>query len=425
MILIFVFLKSINGIILWLMPHFRARLAASLLRSQAKLWPVVGLLGPRQCGKTTLFHALYPGITPQSFDDAALKEEAKNSPETFLQRRSKPLLIDEAQKVPELFDAIKLLVDRKRVLGSFLLTGSSQFSSRIGVRESLTGRISLNRLFPMTMRELQKSSNNLSPTQSLITAQPPIPVGSLPKSEFKCRFSASDVAQSLKNGGMPVPAFMRDPSHQNAYWVSWLETTLYRDLSIQFTKSYDPDFAFSLIRQMVEQLKQGELPTLKHFKQSSVKVRRYLQAMEDIFLLSRFRCHEAGVGKDVWIFFDSGLLTHLSGEAAGDGMVLSLVRHKLWNEWLAHAEYGQKRFERLYFKSQKGMPIDGIIHGTPIKIITTTNETINQRGWHERALRGAMKKIGSKHGILITPLNSIELAPKKIGISLLPWGIWS
>jgi hypothetical protein len=379
----------------------------------------VGLLGPRQCGKTTLFQSLDSELSPLSFDDASIKEEAMHSPVTFLNRRQKPLLLDEVQKVPEIFDAIKLLVDRKRTPGAFYLTGSSQFSSRIGVRESLTGRISLNRLFPMTIRELAKTSAQVG------LGLPQVKVGALPKVDFKPKFLLSDIEGSLSTGGMPVPAFMRDSKHRSAYWVSWLETTLYRDLSFQFKRSYDADFAYSLLRQMVEIFKQGELPTLKHFKQSSVQVRKYLGAMEDIFLLNRFRCHESGVGKDVWLFFDSGLLNHLAGNSAGDGIVLSLLRHGLWNEWLAHAEYTQKRFDRLYFKSQKGSPIDGVIHGVPVKIIATPSEATRQRGWHERALRGAMKTLGSKHGILIAPLDSVELAPKSGGISCLPWGVWS
>jgi len=63
-------------------------------------------------------------------------------------------MIDEVQKAPNLFDAIKLRVDKKRIPGSYFLTGSSSFSSKIGIHESLTGRIAISHLHPLSLAEL-------------------------------------------------------------------------------------------------------------------------------------------------------------------------------------------------------------------------------------------------------------------------------
>jgi hypothetical protein len=73
-----------------------------------------------------------------SLDDESGLEDALLSGKTFLSKLGTPAVIDEVQKAPRLFDAIKLKVDLNRRPGGYFLTGSSQFSSKIGIRESLT-----------------------------------------------------------------------------------------------------------------------------------------------------------------------------------------------------------------------------------------------------------------------------------------------
>src|SRR5262249_54503292 len=112
------------------MAHIRSRLALSQLQKLAKLWPVVGLIGPRQSGKTTLFTKLLGLNSEYSLDELENRNEAQNSPTTFLAKLTYPAVIDEIQKSPNLFDAIKLHVDRNRRPGQFFLTGSTTFSSK-------------------------------------------------------------------------------------------------------------------------------------------------------------------------------------------------------------------------------------------------------------------------------------------------------
>jgi predicted AAA+ superfamily ATPase len=91
--------------------------------------PVVVITGVRQTGKTT-FLCNQPELGDRSyisFDDFAEHESAKSDPDGFI-RCEKPLTIDEAHKCPEIFTAIKRAVDKKRVPGQFLLSGSVNFS---------------------------------------------------------------------------------------------------------------------------------------------------------------------------------------------------------------------------------------------------------------------------------------------------------
>ncbi len=391
------------------MAHLRKRFVTPLLRKQAKLWPVVGLLGPRQSGKTTVFSQeleLGPCI---SLDDLSTRTEAQRSPNTFLERQPSPCVLDEAQKAPEIFDAIKLKVDQKRVPGSYFLTGSSGFSSKIGIHESLTGRIALVNLHPLCLAELhaKEFQASLTPTQK------------------RPRFASGEIAKSLDSGGMPVPAFLRDPEQRKAYWESWIETTLVRDLSRFFKRGYDVDLAYQLLERMGSILREGELPSLKHFATPARKLRDLFGVMEETFLLRRIRCHELGAGTDVWLPFDSGFAAHLMKSTRGQGALLSLARTLIWNEWACQHSYQGVRLPRVYIKSAKGAPVDWIdTQGIPYRIVESA-DLVGKSGWEERALAAAMKKLGAKTGYLVAPVDAPILPGKKGGIGILPWSAWS
>lgn len=397
------------------MPHFRPRFAAQYIQKLASLWPVVGLLGLRQSGKTTLMQHLFNINHVVSLDDLATREEANKSPKTFLEKLPKPVVLDEVQKAPAIFDAIKLNVDRKRIPGSYFLTGSSAFSSKIGIRESLTGRIGLIELFPMTLAELHdKSFRKIRDLSSPLRLGHVVP-----------RFESASLGLAALAGGMPVPAFMRDKEQRDLYWRSWLETTIFRDLSRFFSRGFDPDFAFLLLERMADILRQGELPTLKHFSYPARKVRTYLSAMEEIFLLRKINCHALGVGKEVWLLMDSGLAAYLMGVSHGENITLSLVRHFIWNEISAQAAYQGRRLTRVYYKSAQGSALDFVLDNVPFRIVPNVTGFTQQRDWEERPLRGAMKKLGSPFGYLIGPADKAEIPTKKGDIGVLPWTAWS
>lgn len=392
------------------MPHLRQRYALGNLKKLAALWPVVGLLGPRQSGKSTLFRDLLLLGAPKSLDHIEIRDEARRSPLSFLEKLPRPALIDEIQKAPELFDAIKLRVDERRIPGSFYITGSSGFSSRIGIRESLTGRMGIQELLPMVLGELHQKPFLHHKSWSATGH----------------RFGIQEIMPALLTGGMPVPAFLREIDQRDQYWTSWLQTLLYRDLSPYFPRGFDPDLAMKILLRMASVMKEGELPTLKHFKDPARKVRSYLDAMQELFLVRRIPCHEAGTGKEVWLFFDSGLAAHLMGQTEGEGPTLSLARHFLWNERAAQFLYRGKHFRREYIKSTQGAPVDFVTEDQiPLRIVPSASDVTRRLRVEERAVLGAMKRLKSKHGYLLAPVESGFLPPKSGGVGVLPWGVWS
>ena len=122
----------------------------------AKQFPVIGITGPRQSGKTTLAKNLFPNKRYISFDDINTRKLAASNPNDFILAFPDGAIIDEAQKVPEIFDGIKYHVDNNDYKpGSFILTGSSNFRLKKNIKESLSGRIGMVELLPFTISELK------------------------------------------------------------------------------------------------------------------------------------------------------------------------------------------------------------------------------------------------------------------------------
>jgi len=136
------------------MNAFYPRSSAELLLHSLKGYPVVVLTGPRQAGKSTLLRQALPGWQMLSLEDIDLREFAQSDPRAFLQRYPAPLILDEAQRVPDLLSYIQTMVDASARMGQYVLSGSQQFSLLAGVTQSLAGRASLIELHPLRLKEL-------------------------------------------------------------------------------------------------------------------------------------------------------------------------------------------------------------------------------------------------------------------------------
>lgn len=138
---------------------FNRDLADEMLRL-AWLFKIVAVQGPRHSGKATLCKSLFPDYDFFTLDDASVVAEISQSPKSFLKKHGKRgVILDEAQKCPELFPYLKIVSDEEQDV-HFALTGSSNFLLLASIAESLAGRVALATLLPFSLSELGKLSKS-------------------------------------------------------------------------------------------------------------------------------------------------------------------------------------------------------------------------------------------------------------------------
>lgn len=128
------------------------------LIKRASQLPIVGVIGPRQSGKTTLVKEAFANKPYVSLEDLDTRQYASEDTRGFLANFPNGAIFDEAQKVPELFSYLQTLVDSQNTPGQFILTGSQHFLLLEKISQSLAGRISLLTLLPLSCRELSQAN---------------------------------------------------------------------------------------------------------------------------------------------------------------------------------------------------------------------------------------------------------------------------
>lgn len=135
--------------------HVIPRTLASSIQRLLPKYPVLFLTGPRQSGKTTLLKALLPSYAYVNLEYPDERERVKEDIRSFLTAHAETgVIIDEAQRLPELFSYLQGVVDETRQMGRFVLSGSQNYLLMEGVSQSLSGRVGLLNLFPFTTAEL-------------------------------------------------------------------------------------------------------------------------------------------------------------------------------------------------------------------------------------------------------------------------------
>ena len=197
------------------------RFAESRLTEALADSPVVLLHGPRQSGKTTLARhvAASAGFAYLTFDDDSTRLSADEDPAGFVARMPAHVVLDEIQRVPQLFTSLKAAVDRDRTPGRFLLTGSANVLLIPSLGDSLAGRMEILRLHPLAQCELAGTPSGF--LDALLAGHfPTRPVHRL----------GADLARRIVAGGYPA-ALAREPGRRRTAWYrSYLETMVQRDV---------------------------------------------------------------------------------------------------------------------------------------------------------------------------------------------------
>jgi predicted AAA+ superfamily ATPase len=128
------------------------------LNEMSKVYPVVTLLGPRQSGKTTLVRTVFINKPYVNLEQLEARQLAIEDPQMFLDQYPEGAVLDEIQRAPTLLSYIQVIVDEKKEMGQFILTGSHQLSLHEAISQSLAGRTAMLKLLPLSMQELKNEN---------------------------------------------------------------------------------------------------------------------------------------------------------------------------------------------------------------------------------------------------------------------------
>ncbi|MDY0067872.1 MAG: ATP-binding protein [Steroidobacteraceae bacterium] len=187
--------------------------------------------GPRQSGKTTLARVLGEprGYRYFSFDDDPIREAALRDPVGFVDSLPRRAILDEVQRVPQLFTALKAAVDRRRVAGRFILTGSANVLLVPALADSLAGRLGILRLHPFSQCELAGKRGRF--------------LDALFAGRFRTAVAerlGARLAERIVAGGYPAALARRRPARRRAWYRDLVESQIQRDVrDLSRIRSFD------------------------------------------------------------------------------------------------------------------------------------------------------------------------------------------
>ncbi len=370
--------------------------------------PVVLLNGPRQSGKSTLAQWLAREKYPADYitlDDIATLAAAKEAPQDFIDNLTGPVIIDEAQRAPELFLAIKRAVDRDRRPGRFLLTGSTNILFLPKLANYLVGRLEIITLHPFSQSELTGCDRNFIDDvfSDKLDIQPKTPE------------KWSQLAEKILRGGYPEAIQRGTPERRKSWFGAYISTIIQRevrDLSQINGLTHLPRLLGLIAARSAGLLNYAELSRTLAIPQTTLK--RYLAVLAATFIIDAVPAWSANLGKRLvkapkMVFGDTGLLGYfrdLTGERLGrdsdqkgvflENFVIEELRKQITWSAVQPGLY--------HFRTQTGREVDVVLEktiGDIVGIEIKSRSTVNKRDF--KGLEMLAESLGDKfiRGILL------------------------
>ena len=199
-----------------------------VVKKAAKEYAAITLYGARQTGKSTMVRNIFPQMEYVTLDNAKEMDLAKRDPELFLDAHVCPLIIDEIQKVPELFETIKIRIDNAKLHNlrankkgevMYILTGSNQHQIKEKATESLAGRTAIIEVNSLSFCEkMKKKGSAFIPDVDILSKKK----GYIPKNRY-------EIFEEIFRGGMPE--YYINKMDRTMFFESYISTYLEKDVS--------------------------------------------------------------------------------------------------------------------------------------------------------------------------------------------------
>ena len=371
------------------------RLIASKITEALSDTPVVFIRGARQVGKTTIVKSLggrHPASQYFTLDNAATLAAVGSDPAGFLAGLEGPVIIDEAQKAPNLFPAIKEAVDTDRRPGMFLLTGSSNILTSLKIADSLAGTGSfIDLLFGQWDKRLVFKSE-----------------------------SREGYHEKLLAGGYPEPAYRGSERRRSAWFDSYLSAMMERDIR-DIANIQDVGAMLRLLKVLASRsaclLNYAELSRSLAVPQTTLK--RYMGMLESLFIVYELPAWSTNIGKRFVkspkiMFTDTGLSSNLLGFNMKRAMENSHLTGGFLENFVVselHKQLGWSETEAklFHFREASGREVDvvvenreGSVVGVEVKSASTVSasdfaglKTLKE-SLNKRFVRGVVLYLGSE-----------------------------
>ena len=326
--------------------------------------------GPRQCGKTTLARTVGEplGYGYISFDDSAFLDAAISDPAGFVADLRGKTILDEVQRVPGLFLAIKMAVDRDRQPGRFLLTGSSNVLLVPKLADSLAGRMAILRLHPLAQCEL--SGHEVRFLDRLF--QRSFPVRNLPR-------LGPELAERIASGGFPAALARPASNRRSAWYHDFVETIIQRDV-----RDLARIGSLDALARLLE-LAAGRTAHLLNisdlaapFQMARPTIREYTTLLERLFLLEELQpwhCNRLNrlIKTPKLHMGDSGLACSLLGLGAEGlwkdrALLGQLLETFVYQELHRQVDWGRVTDRFFHFRDRDGVEVDIVVERGPLEL---------------------------------------------------------
>lgn len=285
------------------------RFLSDVLGRRMQFFPVVLVVGPRQSGKTTLTKKIGKerGMVYSSFDDINNLIGVQIDPIGYLNLLNKPLILDEVQRAPEILLPIKVDVDNNRHPGRYILTGSANPLLVPKLGDALTGRMAVCNMWPLSQGEIlsvkEKFMEHLFAEESLPNQFP--------------AFDQEELITKLFLGGFPALHTSSSEEERKVWCNDYLSLSIQKDIN-ELSKiegfAHLPALLYGLAARVGSTLNIEELSRMA--KTASTSIRRYIQLLENLFMLYRLPAWSKNIDKRLTKspkihFSDTALLLHV------------------------------------------------------------------------------------------------------------------